>query len=88
MGTLAGRQRIEDWLVARIADTQRIDPEQVDVEESFIANGLSSSMSVALAGDLAKELGIPLPETLTWDYPTIAGLAEFAAGLGAGPHDD
>jgi acyl carrier protein len=85
---LAERQRIEDWLVAQIASMQKIDPEQVDVDEPFIANGLSSSSSVALIGDLAKVLGVTLPETLTWDYPTIAALAEHVAGIGASPHDD
>ncbi|WP_322769388.1 acyl carrier protein [Frankia sp. Cr1] len=81
-------QRIEDWLVTQIACSLRIDPEQIDVDESFIANGLSSSSSVALIGDLAKMLGVTLPETLTWEYPTIAALAEHVAGIGANPHDD
>lgn len=85
---LVDRQRIEDWLVAQIASMQRIEPEQVDVDDSFIANGLSSSSSVALIGDLAEVLGVRLSETLTWEYPTIAALAEHVAGIGASPHDD
>lgn len=87
-GMPVDRQRIEDWLVAQIASMQRINPEQVDVDESFIANGLSSRSSVALIGDLAKVLGVTLSETLTWEYPTIAALAEQVAGIGASPHDD
>ena len=83
----AGR-RIEDWLVTRIANLQHIDAEQVDVDESFIANGLSSSASVALIGDLGKMLGVALPETLTWEYPTIAALAEHVAGISAGQYDE
>ncbi|WP_245950622.1 acyl carrier protein [Saccharothrix carnea] len=82
------RRRIEDWLIARIASLQGIDPAQVEVDESFIANGLSSTSSVALIGDLGKALGVPLPETLTWEYPTIAALAEHVARTGASPHDD
>ncbi|WP_246430880.1 acyl carrier protein [Streptomyces rectiverticillatus] len=83
-----GRQQIEDWLVARIAGMLRIVPEQVDVDESFVANGLGSRSSVALIGDLAKALGVTLSETLTWEYPTIAALAEHVAGIGGSPHDD
>jgi acyl carrier protein len=79
---------IEDWLIAQIAGAQRIDPERVDVTESFVANGLSSSSSVALIGDLAKVLGVRLSETLTWEYPTIAALAEHVAGLGVSADDD
>jgi acyl carrier protein len=87
-GIPVDRQGIEDWLVAQIASMQRMSPEEVDVDESFIANGLSSRSSVALIGDLAKVLGVTLPETLTWEYPTIAALAQHVAGIGACPHED
>jgi acyl carrier protein len=83
----SGARWIENWLVARIASMQRIAPERVDVNESFVANGLSSRSSVALIGSLAKELGVVLSETLTWEYPTIAALAEHVAGLGVSPED-
>jgi acyl carrier protein len=73
------RQGIEDWLVAEIASAQGVDPEQIDVNESFIANGLDSASSVALVSDLAQLLGVTLPETLTWDYPSIVALANHVA---------
>jgi acyl-CoA synthetase (AMP-forming)/AMP-acid ligase II/acyl carrier protein len=75
------RQEIEDWIVAEVANQQRVDPDQIDVSESFVANGLDSASSVTLVGDLAKTLGVTLPETLTWDYPNIAALADHLAGL-------
>lgn len=87
-GVLVDRQQIEEWLIIRIASMQKLDPEQVDVDESFVANGLSSRSSVVLTGDLARALGVTLSETLTWEYPTIATLAEHVAGIGAGPLDD
>jgi acyl carrier protein len=82
------RAAIEQWLVARIAGLQNIDAEQIDIDESFVANGLSSALSVALIGDLARVLGVALPETLTWEYPTITVLAEHVAGIAASSHDD
>ena len=87
-GTPVDREGIEDWLVAEIASVQGVDPEKIDIEESFIANGLNSAASVALVGDLARTLGVALPETLTWEYPSIAALAEYVAGAGLSPHDD
>jgi len=82
------RQVIEDWLVGEIANQQGVDPEQIDVSDSFVDLGLDSASGVALAGDLAKLLGIPLPETLAWEYPSIAALADHIAGVGLSPHDD
>jgi acyl carrier protein len=86
-GTAVDRRTIEDWLVARIAHSQSIDPEQIDVGESFVANGLSSASSVALIGELGRVRGVPLSETLCWEYPSIAALAEHVAGLGASTHN-
>jgi acyl carrier protein len=87
-GRPVDRRGIEDWLVAEIASLQGVGPEQIDINESFIANGLNSAASVALVGDLARMLGVTLPETLTWEYPSIAALAEYVAGVGQSPHDD
>jgi acyl carrier protein len=85
-GTPVDRQGIEDWLVAEIASRQGIDPEQVDTGGSFIANGLDSAASVALVGDLATMLGVTLPETLLWEYPSIVALAEHLAGVDQSSH--
>ncbi|MGN9809489.1 acyl carrier protein [Micromonospora sp. BQ11] len=85
---LADQQSIEDWIVIRIADAQGLDPELIDVNESFIANGLGSASSVALVSDLATLLGIPLPETLAWEYPSIAALAEHVASIAPSSHND
>jgi acyl carrier protein len=87
-GTPVDRQGIEDWLVTEIASRQGIDPEQVDTGESFIANGLDSAASVALVGDLATMLGVTLSETLLWEYPSIAALAEHLAGADQRSHGD
>lgn len=81
------RQVIQDWLLAEIASRQGTDVEQIDARESFVDLGLDSESGVALAGDLAKMLGIPLPETLVWDHPTIEALADHLAGVSPSPHD-
>lgn len=87
-GTPVDRQVIEDWLVAEIANWQGVDGGQIDVSESFVNLGLDSALGVTLAGDLATLLGIPLPETLAWDYPNIATLADHLVGVGPSPHND
>jgi acyl-CoA synthetase (AMP-forming)/AMP-acid ligase II/acyl carrier protein len=87
-GLAVDRQVIEDWLVAETAGQQGVDREQIDVSESFVDLGLDSASGIALAGDLARLLGIPLPETLAWEYPTIAALADHLADLDPTPHVD
>jgi hypothetical protein len=72
------RHEIEDWLIQRIARLRDVAPEQVDPGESFLANGLSSTYSVALTADLAALLGVALPDTLPWQFPSVARFAAEA----------
>ncbi|MFD9907510.1 AMP-binding protein [Streptomyces sp. NPDC059063] len=77
------RQAIEDWLVTETAREAGVAPERIDVAAPFTDHGLDSVQGVALAGGLGTLLGIELPETLVWDHPSIAALAEHLALLAA-----
>jgi hypothetical protein len=37
-------------------------------------------MSVALSKGLEKDLGIPVPATLVWNYPTVDAIVRFLTG--------
>jgi acyl carrier protein len=41
--------------------------------------GLTSLMSVALSKGLEGDLGIPVPATLVWNYPTIEAITRYLA---------
>ena len=70
-------EAIEDWLIAHIAQAAKMDPADVDPRDAFADYGLSSIAAVGLSGDLEDWLGLRLPTTLVWDYPTIQSLAEY-----------
>jgi acyl carrier protein len=72
-------EAIGDWLVAYIGTELGIDPRAISREAEFAEVGLGSRHSVLLAGDLEDWLGITVPPTAAWDYPTIAALSEFLA---------
>ncbi len=67
---------IRAWLIARVAERTGVPAEHVDPDRPLHESGLSSRESMALAADLGRYLGRPLPPTLVWQYPTIAALAE------------
>jgi acyl carrier protein len=70
-------QLIQDWLIAKLASTLRIAPDEIDVQVPFSEYGLGSYQGVRPAGDLEEWLGRDLPETLVWDYPTVADVTQY-----------
>jgi acyl transferase domain-containing protein/acyl carrier protein len=50
---------------------------QIELDQGLFDMGMDSLMSVELKGRLERSLGVPLPSTLTFNYPTIGKLADF-----------
>jgi acyl carrier protein len=74
------RKAIEEWLIARIREVQRLDGTQIDVRAPLETYGLGSVQAVSLVGDLEDWLDRSLPTTLFWDYPSIESIANHLAG--------
>ncbi|HEY0546548.1 MAG TPA: acyl carrier protein [Pyrinomonadaceae bacterium] len=70
-------ETIQDWLIAKVADSVPDAPEDIDVREPLASYGLSSLAAVSLTADLEDWLNLRLPPTLAWDYPTIESLARY-----------
>jgi acyl carrier protein len=69
--------RIQGWIVSRLARLLGVKPEEIGVDDPLSEYGLESVEAIALSGELSDLLGRQLSPTLTWDYPTIADLARF-----------
>jgi len=67
---------IQYWLISKLSEELGLDDE-IDIQEPFAHYGLSSITAVSLSGDLENWLGIKLPATLIWDYPTIEALSQY-----------
>jgi myxalamid-type polyketide synthase MxaE and MxaD len=62
-------------LAAAVLGTSR--SEMLDIHQGLFEMGMDSLMSVELKTRLEKSVGKGLPSTLTFNYPTIAELAEY-----------
>lgn len=69
-------EAIEGWMVAKIAETLQMKPEDVDIKAPFVSYGLESIVVFSLTGDLADWLDRDLEATLLWEHPTIEDLSQ------------
>ena len=75
---------IERWLIAHIARSSGMAPQDIEISQPFSHFALDSVATVELTADLEDWLSLRLPPTLLWDYPTIAALARHLHALKAG----
>jgi acyl carrier protein len=73
------RAFIESHLLEELARALRVPESQLDKNQPLQTSGLDSISAVELRNRWQEELGMVLPVTLIWDYPTITALATHLA---------
>lgn len=69
---------IQGWLAAWLAEAAGLGPDEaVDVSAHLDELGLDSVAIIGLSGELESWLGVRLPPTVAWEYPTVQALAAF-----------
>ena len=63
----------------QIAQVMRLEPEQLAPATSLGSLGLDSLMGLEIRNRLEASLGLTIPATLIWTYPTIAALTTHLA---------
>lgn len=70
-------QHYRDKLSAMVEREMRLEAGTVATDRNLAEYGLDSIAALTIAGDLEDELGVELPPTLLWDYPSIDDLAGY-----------
>jgi acyl carrier protein len=68
---------IRAWFVNQIAKQLGIKAQTIKIQEPLTRYGLDSIDSVTIVGEMEDWLGVELPSTLLWDYPTIEKAANY-----------
>ncbi len=70
-------EALHRWLTIHLADTLSLAPENIEITVPLTRYGLDSIDAVTMVGDLEEILGVELPSTLFWDYPTVDSAARY-----------
>lgn len=83
MTSIATDDRVQSWLVSRIATYGKRPDMSFTVDTDFTEIGIDSVYALTLCGDIEDEYGIEVDAEVMWDYPTIRALADHLHELGA-----
>jgi phthiocerol/phenolphthiocerol synthesis type-I polyketide synthase C len=78
----AGRPRralLESYLREQAAQVLRLAPTRIEVHKPLQSLGFDSLMTLEFRNRLEAGLGLSLPATLVWNYPTINSLVPYLA---------
>ena len=70
-------QELYDWLARQLSVAANLDVRSVRPELPLTRYGLDSSDAIELALTIELAVGVDLPPTLFWEYPTLGLLADY-----------
>jgi acyl transferase domain-containing protein/acyl carrier protein len=77
---------VVDWLRGEVARVLGRDtPGAIDIEQGFFEMGLDSLMAVELKRRLERAMGLTLPRTLAFEFPSVEALARHLCTACAWP---
>jgi acyl carrier protein len=73
----ADRRQILQWLTNQLSDELRMPADTIDPMVPLAEMGVDSVLAIGLVGDVELHFDIDIDLTMIFDYPSLAGLAQF-----------
>jgi len=82
------RERLDTYVCSQICQTLGFSPDDLNRQIGFFDLGMDSLTALELKNNLQTDLGLSLPSTLVFDYPTVNALLGYLAERLIGPEGE
>ncbi|WP_212003002.1 acyl carrier protein [Chitinophaga sp. HK235] len=70
-------EEISSWIVRKLSVKLNLPASAIRLDKDILDYGLDSMEALGMVGEIEALIGVEIPATSVWDYPTISQLAQF-----------
>jgi len=71
------QEEVQEWIVQWLVDVAAVSRESVELDKPFNDYHLDSLTAAEFSDDIHDWMGIEVPITILWNYPTLADMTRY-----------
>ena len=82
------QEEVQEWIVQWLVDVAAVSRESVELDKPFNDYHLDSLTAAEFSDDIHDWLGVEVPITLVWNYPTLADMTRYLSARSNGKTEE
>ena len=82
------QEEVQEWIVQWLVDVAAVTRESVELDKPFNDYHLDSLTAAEFSDDIQDWMGIEVPITILWNYPTLADMTSYLSARSNGKTEE
>tara|TARA_R110000824_G_scaffold139589_2_gene304805 strand:+ start:264 stop:626 length:363 start_codon:yes stop_codon:yes gene_type:complete len=82
------QEEVQEWIVQWLVDIASVTRESIELDKPFSDYHLDSLTAAEFSDDIHDWLGVEVPITLVWNYPTLADMTRYLSAKSNGKTEE
>ena len=82
------QEEVREWIVQWLVDVAAVSRESIELDKPFNDYHLDSLTAAEFSDDIHDWLGVEVPITLGWNYPTLADMTSYLSARSNGKTEE